>query len=94
MFDDKLSIAKMCKIHLRTFQVVYNNYDKSNDDLLNFSNHVSVFQRHLRLLGIEIHKSLMNINSYGNFLIKIQFSTIYEKEMSHLPDTPVMEVIP
>ena len=94
MFAGKSSIAKFCKIHLRTFQVVYNNCDKSNDDLLNLSNHVSIFQRHLRLLGIEIHKSLMNINSYGNFLIKIQFSTIYEKEMSHLPDTPVMEVIP
>ena len=81
MFAGKSSIAKFCKIHLRTFQVVYNNYDKSNDDLLNLSNHVSVFKRHLRLLGIEIHKSLMNINSCGNFSIKIQFSTIYEKEI-------------
>ena len=29
MFAGKLSIAKVCKIHFRTLQIVYNNYDKS-----------------------------------------------------------------
>ena len=28
IFAGKLSIAKICKIHFRTFQVVCNNYDK------------------------------------------------------------------
>ena len=42
MFAGKLSIAKICKIHFRTLQIVYNNYDKSYHDLLNFSNDVSI----------------------------------------------------
>ena len=41
MFAGKSSIAKICKIHFRTLQIVYNNYDKSYHDLLNFTNDVS-----------------------------------------------------
>ena len=33
MFAGKSSFAKICKIHFRTLQVVYNNYDKSYHDL-------------------------------------------------------------
>ena len=62
MFAGKSSIAKICKIHFRTIQIVYNNYDKSYHDLLNFSNYVSVHQSHLRFLAIEVYKSLMSIN--------------------------------
>ena len=62
MFAIKSSISKICKIHLRTLQIVYNNYDKSYQDLLNFSNDISIHQKHLRLLAIEVYKSLMNIN--------------------------------
>ena len=46
MFAGKLSIAKICKIHIRTLQIVYNNYDKSYHDLFTFSNDVSIHQRH------------------------------------------------
>ena len=62
VFADKSSIAKICKIHFRTLQIVYNNYDKSYHDLLNFSNDVSIHQKHLRFLAIEVYKPLMNIN--------------------------------
>ena len=62
MFTGKSSIAKICKIHFRKLQVVYSNYDKSYHDLLNFSNDFSTYQRHLRLLAIEVYISLMNIN--------------------------------
>ena len=62
MFAGKLSIAKICKIHFRTLQTVYNNYDKSYHDLLNFSNDASIHQRHLLFLAIEVYKSLTNIN--------------------------------
>ena len=54
MFAGKSSIAKICKIHFRTLQIVYN--------ILNFSNDVSTHQKHLRFLAIEVYKSLMNIN--------------------------------
>ena len=80
MFAGKLSIAKICKIHFRTLQSVYNNYDKSYQDLLNFSNDVSIHQRHLPFLAIEVFKSLMNINP--EFMWEFfHFSTIYEKEI-------------
>ena len=59
MIAGKSSIAKICKIHFRTLQVVYNNYHTSYHDLSNFSN-VSIHQRHLRFLAIEVYKSLMN----------------------------------
>ena len=62
MFAGKSSIAKICKIQFRTLQIVYNSYDKSYQDLLNFSNDVSIHQKHLLFLAIEVYKSLMNIN--------------------------------
>ena len=62
MFAGKSSMTKICKIHYRTLQIVYDNYDKSYHDLLNFSNDVSIHQKQLQLLAIEVYKSLMNIN--------------------------------
>ena len=52
MFAGKSSVTKICKIHFRTLKTVYNNYDKSYHDLLNFSNDVSIHQKHLRFLEI------------------------------------------
>ena len=52
----------ICKIHFRTLQIVYNSYDKSYQDLLNFSDDVSIHQKHFGFLAIEVYKSLMNIN--------------------------------
>ena len=49
-------------MHFRTLQIAYNIYDKSYQDLLNFSNDISIHRKHLRLLAIEVYKSLMNIN--------------------------------
>ena len=52
----------ICKIHFQTLQIVYNSYDKSYQDLLNFSDDVSIHQKHFGFLAIEVYKSLMNIN--------------------------------
>ena len=65
MFAGKSSIAKICKIHFRTLQVIYDN-DKSYHDLLNFSNDLSIHQRHLSFLAIDVYKSLMNMNPIAN----------------------------
>ena len=62
MFAGKSSIAKICKIHFRTLEIAYNNYDKSYQDLSNFGNYIFIHQKHLRLLAIEVYKLLMNIN--------------------------------
>ena len=61
MFAGKSSMTKICKIHYRTLQIVYDNYDKSYHDLLNFSNDVSICQRHLRFLAIEVSVEVYSI---------------------------------
>ena len=47
IFAGKSSSAKIFKIHCRTLQIVYKNYDKSYHELLKFSNDVSIHQKHL-----------------------------------------------
>ena len=58
MFAGKSSIAKICKIHFRTLQFIYDNYDKSYYHLVNFSDDVTIHQMHLRFLAIELTKNL------------------------------------
>ena len=60
MFASKSSINKICKIHFRTLQIVDNVHDKSYEDLLAVSNDVSVHQKHLRILAIEVYKFLIS----------------------------------
>ena len=59
MFAGKTLINKICIIHLRTLQVVYNEYNKSYEELLQLNNNVSVHQRHL---SVQVFKSLMHLN--------------------------------
>ena len=57
-----ITIHKICKIHHRTLQVVYNDFNKSYDELLELNNDLSIHQRHLRYLAIEVFKSIMHSN--------------------------------
>ena len=59
MFACKRSINKICKIHLTTLQIVHNTHEKSQEQLLAVCNDISVHQKHLRILTIEVYKSLM-----------------------------------
>ena len=58
----KTLINNICKIHHRTLQVVYNEYNKSYEELLQLYNNVSIHQRHLQYLALEVFKSLMHLN--------------------------------
>ena len=58
MFANKCSIDKILKIHKRTLQIVYGVYDESYENLLNRSDDISIHQKHLRYLAIEVYKSL------------------------------------
>ena len=60
MFAGKTLIKKICKIHHRTLQVVYDDFNKSYDELLELNNDLSIHQRHLRYLAIEVFKSIMH----------------------------------
>ena len=61
MFAGK-TLNKICKIHHRTLQVVYKDFNKSYDELLELNNDLSIHQRHLRYLAIEVFKSIMHLN--------------------------------
>ena len=54
MFAGKTLINKICKIHHRTLRVVYNEYNKSYGELLQLNNNVSIHQRHLQYLTLEV----------------------------------------
>ena len=62
MFAHKNSVKKICKIHFRTHQIVHNVHDKSYEKLLVVSNDISLHQKHLCLLAIEVYKSLLKTN--------------------------------
>ena len=63
MFANKSSIDKILKEHKRTFQIVYDVYDESYENLLNRSGDISIYQKHLGYLAIEVYKSLTKLNS-------------------------------
>ena len=62
MFSGKTVMNKIYKIHYRTLQVVYNEYNKSCKELLQINNNVSIHQRHLQYLTLEVFKSLAHLN--------------------------------
>ena len=62
MFANKCSIDRILKIHKRTVKIVYDVYDESYENLLNRSGDISIHQKHLRYLAIEVYKSLAKLN--------------------------------
>ena len=62
MFTGKTLIDKICKIHHRQLQVVYNEYNKSYKELLQLNKNVSIHQRHLQYQALEVFKSLVHLN--------------------------------
>ena len=62
MFAGKTLINKICKIHHRTLQVVYDDFDKSYDELLELNRDLFIHQRHLRYLAIEVFTLIMHLN--------------------------------
>ena len=62
MFPNKCSVDRNLKIHKRTFQIVYDVYDESYENLLNRSDDISLHQKQLLYLAIEVYKSLTKLN--------------------------------
>ena len=63
MFARKTSINKICKIRHRTLQVIHNDYQKSFDELLDINNDVNIHQQHLRILALQVFKSITHFNT-------------------------------
>ena len=62
MFAGKTLINKIWKIHHKTLQLVYDEYNKSYEELLQLNNNVSIHLRHLKSLALEVFKSFMHLN--------------------------------
>ena len=77
MFACKTLINKICKIHHRTLQVVYDDFNKSYDELLELNNDLFIHQRHLCYFVIEVFKSIMNLNP------QFMWSYFEEKPMTY-----------
>ena len=70
MFANKYSIDKILKKHTKkTLQIIYDVYDESYESLLNRSDDISIYQKHLQYLAIEVYKSMTKLNpgSMWNF---------------------------
>ena len=80
MFASKMAIKKTCKLHYRTLKVVYNEYDKSYEDLLEINKSASIHQR--QFLAIEVYKSLMHLtlSFCGHTSLKNHYFIILEME--------------
>ena len=85
MFAGKISVTKICKIHYRMLQIIHNNYQKSYDELLDINKDVNIHPKHLRILVLEVFKSLCTLiqNSCGVISMKIQFLVIWEMEVDY-----------
>ena len=57
MFHDRAANSRINKIHERALRIVYRDTESSFDELLAKHNSVSVHQRNLQLLMIEIYKT-------------------------------------
>ena len=62
IFASKITINKILTIHYRTLQVVYSEYHKSYEDLLQINKGISTHQKHLSILTLEVYKSIMQFN--------------------------------
>ena len=61
MFADK-TINKIFKIHHKTLQVVYNQYDKSKKEHRQLNNKCFYSLRNLRYLALGVFRSFMYLN--------------------------------
>ena len=62
MFHDRCFHAKVNKIHEKALRIVYKDSRADNEALLTLDNAVSIHQRNLQYLMIEIYKTKHNLN--------------------------------
>ena len=62
MFHDRAANSRINKIHEGALRIVYRDTESSFDELLARDNSVSVHQRNLRLLMLEIYKTKNSLN--------------------------------
>ena len=78
MFYSKTSNNLIDKTHKRALRVVYNSYDKSLEELLQIDGGVTIHQRNLRTLLIEVYKSINKLNP------EFMWNIFHIKDISYL----------
>ena len=73
MFVSKTALHKILKTYYRTLQVVYSKYQKPYEELLQINKDISIHQKHLRILALEVYKSSLTQNLCGIVLIQTPF---------------------
>ena len=61
-FANKTAMNKILKIHDRTLQVVYCEYCKSYEKLLQINKDISIYQNYLHTLSLKIYNSIRHFN--------------------------------
>ena len=61
MFCNKIANNKINKIHLRTLRTIYLNDEATLNELLKNDNSESIHSKHIKVLLVEILKSLSNL---------------------------------
>ena len=82
VFAEKTLTNKICKIHPRILQMVYNEYIKSHKELLQLNSNVPIHQRHFSIWLWEFLNPLCIFlrNSCGLTLIRTLFRVTLERE--------------
>ena len=62
LFASKGAIKKILEIHYRILQVAYSEYHKSHEKLFQINKDISIHQKYLRILALEVYKSIMHFN--------------------------------
>ena len=62
MYCQRQSNNLINKIHERALRIAYNDYTSDFDNLLSRDDSVTIHQRNIQALAIEIHKNLNNLN--------------------------------
>ena len=68
IFTSKNSVLKVNKIHQTTLRAVYDDYNSTYEELLGSHNDISIHQKHLKHLAVEVYKSLTNLNPENKYI--------------------------
>ena len=82
MFANKTAINKILKVHYRTLQVVYSEYHKSYEELLQINKDISIQPKHLRISALEVIKALCTLTQSlcGIVLIQTPFLILEKRK--------------
>ena len=62
IWTSETAIDNILKSRYRSLQVVYSEYHKAYEELLQMNKNIFIQQKHLRILDLEVYKNIMHFN--------------------------------